>query len=248
MGSEQRSGGAPCEQCVLSHACPEGQAAPSASRRRGDSIQARSCRAGQALLREGQLQEQLLFVKSGLLALRQTGVDGVERAVAVLGRGAVLGVNSFHGLPSLSSAVALSPVSVCEIPLWLLRFHERSGSAIRPALLRAQYQTLRTLLAWSQLMRMPSLSQRMAAALRLIAQGQAGSAVQLPSQTALAELLCVQRESVNRTWRELAAAGVLRRCGPLAVELDLARLDGLLRGARQPESAAYGPPEIPDVS
>lgn len=222
---------APCHQCVLVDQCPEGVSAARLSERRATSgVSTHLHGAGTVLLREGQPSQHFVFVKSGLVVLRQTGLDGVDRPIAVTGRGALLGQHAFHGLPSLTTAQALTPVSVCEIPFALLRLYVSSGGHEDLAcLLGYKHQLFAQLLSWGHLTRMPALEQRLAAALHLLAAAQAPLAVQMPSQAALAELLCVTRESVNRVWREFEAAGLVKWSHGRAVDLDRPRL-GLMLG------------------
>lgn len=163
-----------------------------------------------------------MFVKSGLLLIRQTGLDGIARAIAVIGPGYLLGFTSAHMRQgSLLSAQALTPVSACELP---------TGVPDRVCLARYTRQSVGTLASWSQLMRIPQLPARLAAALHLIASVQPSLSTLMPSQSVLAELLCVTRESVNRSWREFEAQGVVRRRHGRAVGLDLDALLHIARG------------------
>jgi CRP-like cAMP-binding protein len=213
---------APCRQCLLASRCPMNDQPGPAPVARGDVV-LRSLRRGSLALREGERPAHCLFVKAGLLLVSQTGLDGVTRAIAVIGAGALLGFTSAHVRQgSLLSARALTPVSACELP---------AGVPDRAALARHTRQGLATLTAWSQLMRIPTLAPRLAAALHLIASTQPGLSTLLPSQATLAELLCVTRESVNRCWREMEAAGIVQRRHGDAVSLDLPALERVARGA-----------------
>lgn len=191
----------------------------------------RSFSRSSVLLREGERSNAFLFVKSGLLAVRQTGLDGVDRAIAVIGPGFLIGQPAAHGLSSLVTVQALTPVSVCEFPLSTLQRLSQLGQPDLICLGRYTRQSMAALAAWSHLMRMPGLSQRLASALRLLAAIQPSLATQLPSQAMLAELLCVTRESVNRAWREFESRGVVRRRHRRAVDLDVVALERLSVGA-----------------
>lgn len=219
-----------CAQCALRNDCPKtllerqmpAPAEPLPAR-------GRSWRRGSLLARQGQRLQAFQFVKCGLLALRQLGPDGAERCVGAVGRGHLLGLQGFYGLPTGLTIQALGSVAVCEIPHALLQ----RALALRPdayeLLMRYNYRALEALAGWGLIMRMPKLGQRMAAALSLLAQAQPPGQIELPNQSQMAELLGVTRESINRAYRAFEAAGALRRDGRGRAELDLPRLRHLLR-------------------
>lgn len=228
QGSRTADGrGAPCGQCWLAAQCPqschEGRVQLTTQ---GHDVTLRSFHRGCLALREGERPARCMFVKSGLLLIRQAGLDGVERAIAVIGPGYLLGFTSAHMRQgSLLSATALTPVSACELP---------SGVPDRICLARYTRQSVGTLASWSQLMRIPTLPARLAAALHLIATIQPSLSTLLPSQSVLAELLCVTRESINRSWREFEALGIVRRRHGRAVGLDLEALQRIARAGSAP--------------
>lgn len=216
----------PCTQCVLAPQCPVATAAP--GRQRPGAVPRLFAR-GTRLLREGERPASLLFIKSGLLGVRQTGMDGVERAIAVIGPGFLVGQPMVHGQAAVLSVQALIAVSVCELALPVLRrLMQQQGGGEPVCIARYTRQSVLSLAGWSQVVRMPGPMLRLASALRLIAAFQPASAIQLPSQAALAELLCVTRESVNRAWRELETRSIVRRRHARAVDLDMPALEKLL--------------------
>jgi CRP-like cAMP-binding protein len=193
-------------------------------------VVARSYRRGTLMQREGEHAPWLSYVKSGLLAVRQSDLEGREPAIACIGHGNLLGQSGLQGQASVFTVEALTPVSVCEFPVQLLEeVCALRGPSALPGLV-AQHSRLvvATLAAWSRLVRLPGLDQRLAMALQLLAEMQPARSMQLPAQGALAELLNVTRESVNRTWRVFVAQGVVRRPHHHGVELDLNRLERLL--------------------
>ena len=102
--------------------------------------------------------------------------------------------------------------------------------------MRYNHRALGALARWGLIMRMPKLGQRMAAALLLLAEGQAPGLVELPNQSQMAELLGVTRESINRAYRVFESLGALRRPTRAMAELDQARLRRLLK--RPPQELA----------
>jgi CRP-like cAMP-binding protein len=224
-----------CELCALRHDCPKSLLErPSVRAEPGQEARGRSWRKGALLVRQGQRPASFLFVKCGLLLLRQLGPDGVERSIGVVGRGHLLGLQGFYGLPAGLSLRAVGPVAVCDIPFARLRL--APALAAQELLMRYNHRALGALARWGLIMRMPKLGQRMAAALLLLAEGQAPGLVELPNQSQMAELLGVTRESINRAYRVFEGLGALRRPARGAAELDLAHLRCLLK--RPPQELA----------
>lgn len=224
--------GAPCDQCVLAAQCPIALSAQGLGpQRREVDVLPRSYGRGSRLQREGEPIVTMRFIKSGLLAVRQTGIDGVDRAIAVIGPGHLVGQPSGHGLPAVLTIQALTPVSVCEFPFALLKVLMQQSTQDLSLLGRYVRQSVVSLTAWSHLMRMPGLPQRMATALRLIAATQPALTTQIPSQSVLAELLCVTRESVNRLWKDFEAQGIVKRRLGRGVDLDISALERLSSAA-----------------
>ena len=223
----QERAAAPCRQCVLAPQCPAGLA-PNDSDAAAKRLAApRSYRRRAVLQQEGERSGVLRFVKSGLLGIRQTGLDGIERAIAIIGPGHLIGQPMLQGGTTLVTAEALTSVSVCEFATASLQTLQNSASPEVACLGRFMRQSILSLSAWSHLMRMPGLDQRMATALRLIASAQPPTATLLPSQAVLAELLGVTRESVNRLWRDFEQRGLVRRGEGQLVYLNLVALERL---------------------
>ncbi len=224
-GGRVRAAPPPCEHCVLAGQCPAASLQDVLRTGNGDLALTRSYRVNACLQREGERAASLKFVKSGLLAVRQTGSEGVERAIAVIGPGNLLGQSAMTAQPSMFTIQALTPVSVCDFstPVWQELNRPPPGG---PAFLaRYSRQVIRTLADWGGLVRLPGLSQRLALALRLIAEMQPAGSTQLPNQAVMAELLSVTRESINRAWKDFEARGIVRRRHRHAVDLDMAELE-----------------------
>jgi CRP-like cAMP-binding protein len=187
----------------------------------------RNYRVNIRLQREGEHAGSLRFVKFGLLAVRQRSSDGSERAIAMIGPGSLLGQSALNAQPSLFTVQAMTPVSVCEFANPLPMDASSTPASSAAVLSFHNRQVIRTLADWSAVVRMSGLSQRLAHALRLIAEMQPPGQTQLPNQSMLAELLCVTRESINREWKAFEARGLVHRRHRQAVDLDLPALERL---------------------
>jgi CRP-like cAMP-binding protein len=235
MSSDRRipiSHQAPCAQCVIAADCPEGSHGVDwQHRRRGEGIRAGLLEKGALLQRERSRDPHFSFVKSGHLALRHTGFDGINRIIGLDGRGMLSGQHVFHGMPAVVTLVALSDVSICEIPFALLESDAQTTAHYREAVMRHNRRAFVLLAGWSQVARMPTLELRLAAALYLLVELQGSPSIEMPSQALMAELLCAKRESVNRAYRALQTKRVWQRPDARRANLDLSALSRLLSGA-----------------
>lgn len=72
---------------------------------------------GAALYSEGSVAQGIFTLRSGMVKLVRSTVDGRPRIVRVLRSGDVVGLEALSGSRFDSDAVALTPVTVCRIPL-----------------------------------------------------------------------------------------------------------------------------------
>lgn len=219
---------APCAQCVVAGTCPLQQDRAPPPGATVDVPVPQLFAPGAVLQRQGQRAEGLMYVKLGLLVVRQRDAAGREIAMGVIGSGDLLGQSAVLGRPSMFTAQAITSVGVCSLPAraWVQapqRFQSLAVDHLRRA--------LGTLADWGLVARVPRLEQRIAQALRLLAALQPGPVLQLPSQGTLAELLCATRESINRTLRALETRGAVRRLSGARLEVDLAALETLAAAA-----------------
>jgi CRP/FNR family transcriptional regulator, cyclic AMP receptor protein len=108
-------------------------------------------------------------------------------------------------------AQALTPGRVCELPANALRGLLDKDPSLLPMVHQQLVQAFARLADWSQLMRHRGLPRQLVSTLMLLAREQGTRTVLLPSQTALAELLCTSRETVARTLGQLEDQGHLHR-------------------------------------
>ncbi len=72
---------------------------------------------GVALYGEGSAVQGIFTLRSGMVKLVRSTLDGRPRIVRVLRAGDVVGLEAFAGARYDSDAIALTPVTVCRIPL-----------------------------------------------------------------------------------------------------------------------------------
>jgi CRP-like cAMP-binding protein len=199
-----------CRQCVLAHTCVISDLVERCPQSVAGTLQHQRHRSGDWLLTEGEATDSLQVVKTGLIMLGQSGHEGVNRPLALVGRGHTLGARALSQAPALMWARAQSDVAVCRLHLPSL---QGACEPARQALLPDLYaRTLLALTDWTQVVRVAKLRARVLAALGLLVKAQGGGGrILLPRQADLAELLCITRESLGRTMRALEAEGVYTR-------------------------------------
>ncbi len=175
---------------------------------------------GDVLLDAGEVSQVFRFIKTGLVVMRQQGLDGVDRPIGLVGRGFMTGQMGLHGLPSLIRFEAAGVVGVCEVDHAALRRHGALDERGTHAVLAFNVKAVGALAGWSQLMRERSLHRRLAIALILMAREQGVARIPLPGQRLLGELLAVTRESVGRALEDLCTWGLIVRVDRSVVEVD----------------------------
>jgi len=166
---------------------------------------------GDVLQQEGETAAFVRVVKLGTALGYRRGVDGRSRPIGIVRRGGVLGMFATFGMPNQATCVALSRLRVCEIPVADLRRARAGGSKLAEEVARSVVETFASVTAWSEAMRLPGVVNQLAYGLVLLADSNNAPVVELPSQSALAELLGTRRETVARALRLLEQEGGVRR-------------------------------------
>ncbi|MCU0924672.1 MAG: Crp/Fnr family transcriptional regulator [Hydrogenophaga sp.] len=208
-----------CQRCAARQVCRIGQLPTIHLERLDPTIREVDFAKGARLQVQGAGLEVLHAIKLGTVMLSRRGPDLVERPVALLGRGHLLDHGGLLDEPAASSAQALSPGRVCEIPAAALRGQGPADGALLSALLAGMAQTWARLADWGQVVRLSGLQRQLVNTLLLLSEEQGSQTVRLPTHVALAGLLGTSRESVARTLRSLAQDGHLRRIDRWHAEL-----------------------------
>ena len=208
-----------CLRCAARQVCRIGQLPTVHLERLDPIIREVDFAKGARLQAQGAGLEVLLAIKLGTVMLSRRGPDRVERPVALLGRGHLLDHGGLLNQPAASSAQALSPGRVCEIPVAALRGNGLTDGVLLSALLAGMAQTWARLADWGQVVRLSGLQRQLVNTLLLLSEEQGSQTVRLPTHVALAGLLGTSRESVARTLRSLADDGHLRRVDRWHAEL-----------------------------
>lgn len=195
-------------------------------------IRQRIFHRGDALAAEGEIAHCVRILKLGTAFAYRRGLDGRSRPIGVLSRGNAFGIFGVFENPSQASGVALTTVRICEIPVVVLREMGACGSQLFVELTRAVVANFAAIAAWSEALRLPGVVNQLAYVVMLLADASKSSVVELPNQSALADLLGTRRESIARALRRLDDEGGIRRLdrkrcevhsGQLLARLSLAR-------------------------
>lgn len=185
----------------------------------GVLIKEHSFRKGEILAREGEHVPHLRVVKVGSVCLGRSSPGGHIDPVAILGRGAVVGLCSYFGQPNQLGSVALSSGRYCEISTEALACLARSDQKIWDQVGRACSVAFGTIAGWTQATSRRQITGRVAHSLLLLMEVHHSPTVTLPSHVALAQLLGTTRESVARALALLEAQGCVARRGSRVCEI-----------------------------
>lgn len=163
------------------------------------------------LLQEGEVSKHIKIVKLGTVMCRRRGPDGVQRPVALFGRGHVLGKYALVDHPNALDAIGLSAGRLCLLRVNELKDGPLPSTALLNSLHGVMVRAFGGLADWSQVMRQRGLQRQLHASLQLLGQEQGQRIVRIPSHVAMAALLSTTRESVARTMGQLEDAQLVRR-------------------------------------
>jgi CRP-like cAMP-binding protein len=200
-----------CQDCAIRTLCTLGRLE---SRERAlieSQIRERVFHRDEVLVEENKVSSFVRIVKTGTVFAYRRGLDGRSRPVGAVSRGCALGTFSIFDRPNPVSCVALATIRVCELPVAGLRDMSACGSKLLAHITLSVVENFAALSAWSEAMRLPGVINQLAYILVLLADANKASIVELPSHSALAELLGTRRETVARALGALEIAGGIRR-------------------------------------
>jgi CRP-like cAMP-binding protein len=226
-----------CTECATRAACLLNLLSDDEVRALQPQIEKRRFHHGERIATEGEVSPCVRVLKIGNVFGYRRGLDGQERPIGIVGRGAAFGLSGYFGQPSQVSGIAASSMRVCEISHETLRGLAATKPAFGEQLASTVVNTCGLIAAWSEAMRVRGLVNQLAYALVLLSQAQRSSTIDLPTHTALAELLGTTRETVARAFSTLKAEGSLTLLERRKCDIDREALLGRL-GQRSAPAAA----------
>lgn len=168
---------------------------------------------GDTLLRMGEAAGSLMTLKVGLVKLVRNMPDGRQRIVRVLRPGDVIGLEAMFSAVYESEAVALTPVSVCRLPVEVIHRLTRETPRLHERLMGKWHQSLKEADAWLAELNFGNARQRLAGLILNMsahpAVGSDGTQVLLFSREDMGAMLDLKLETVSRTLNAFIREGVL---------------------------------------
>lgn len=197
--------------------------------------------AGEPLYHEGDRPEALFIMRRGVVKLEQYRADGTYRIVRLAYRANLLALESVLETPCDHTAVALTDVEVCRVPLDVVRLVMAKQDWIATQMIRHWHQAVQRADDWLTRYSTGGGRQRMASFIGDLhdlaareeredrlggpAEGAGGSPViQLPSRDDVGAILGVTKETASRVIAEFRREGVLSNVGRWHVRVARDRL------------------------
>jgi CRP/FNR family transcriptional regulator, cyclic AMP receptor protein len=198
-----------CTECATRAACLLNMLSDDEVRALQPQIEKRRFHHGERISTEGEVSRSVRVLKIGNVFGYRRGLDGQERPIGIAGRGASFGLSGYFDQPNQVSGIAATALRVCDISHETLHRLAATKPAFGEHMTSIAVNTCGLIAAWSEGMRVRGLVNQLAYVLVLLSQAHRSSIIDLPTHTALAELLGTTRETVARAFSTLRAEGGL---------------------------------------
>jgi CRP-like cAMP-binding protein len=188
--------------------------------------------AGSVLFEQGDCDKGIFSIRSGIIKLLSLKTDGAQRIVRLLGHGGVIGLELLDaGECYRHTAVALTPVDVCHIPLnTMLQLDASYPQLCQEVRVRLQDDLDR---ADQWIVNLGSGPARMRIAWLLLMMVEYTSdpeeGIELPGREDMAAIIGTAVETASRVIAELKRCGILRKTGTPRYRCDVAALEAITR-------------------
>jgi len=166
-------------------------------------------KTGASLYAEGDAAIGVFTLRTGMVKLVRVTADGRRRTVRVLRPGDVVGLEALATQHYNSEAVALTEVSVCRIPLDVMRRLGGSSQRMHLALMQKWQQALKDADDWLADLNFGSAGQRVAALVQKMRNPLNGMTCTLFSREDMGAMLNLKLETVSREISKLVHAGII---------------------------------------
>ncbi|WP_141397482.1 Crp/Fnr family transcriptional regulator [Polaromonas sp. AER18D-145] len=187
-----------CMACATRSNCIVGILVPENLAIASSLVSESTFRSGDEISPEGEMASSVKIIKVGTVFGYRIGKDGRRRPIGIAGRGTAFGMYGCFGRHNQVSGVAVSAGRYCELSIRHLEEKTQWADAFREHLINDCIRSFGLAADWSAAMRLRTLVKQLAYTLLLLSDVQGNPVVQLPTHTALAELLGTTRESIVR--------------------------------------------------
>jgi CRP-like cAMP-binding protein len=185
------------------------------------------------LFEEGQRDQGIFSIRSGMVKLLSLTTDGTQRIVRLLGRGSAIGLELLEaGARYSHTAIALTPVDVCHIPLdTLLHLDARYAQLCHQIRARLQ-EDLDRADQWVVTLGSGPARKRVAYLLLLMAEFGCDAPnpdIELLGREDMAAIIGTSIETASRIIADLKRRNILSRTGAHRYRCDIAALEAITR-------------------
>jgi CRP/FNR family transcriptional regulator len=166
---------------------------------------------GEALYAEAGLAQGIFTLRSGMVKLVRSTLDGRPRIVRVLRAGDVIGLEVLAGSRYDSDAVALTPVTVCRIPLEVIQKLASNSPRLHTQLMGKWQRALKDADDWLADMNFGTARQRVGNLVLKMRSANNHDMSVLFSREDMGAMLDLKLETVSREISRLVREGVIKR-------------------------------------
>jgi CRP/FNR family transcriptional regulator len=184
------------------------------------------------LFEEGQRDKGVFSIRSGIIKLLSLTTDGTQRIVRLLGRGSTIGLELLEAEECYRhTAIALTPVDVCHIPLDTLLHLDASYPQLCHEIRARLQDDLDRADQWVVTLGSGPARRRVAWLLLLMLEygNNLDQDIELLGREDMAAIIGTSVETASRIIAELKRRDILHKTGPYHYRCDIAALEAITR-------------------
>lgn len=200
-----------CDHCSTRSRCVFYSLTASQAGQMRPCIRERTVAVGELVQRQGSVGSSVMVVKVGLFKGLRAAPGQEQKAIAILGKGRLLGFNNLYRQPAPLTLVAMTPARICEADVDAVHGLAMVHQQFRQRVYQAVGSYIDCVADWSRILREDSYLRKLCQALHLIANEEGCSAFRIPSHIELANVLGSRRETIARHIGLLIDRGMFRK-------------------------------------
>ncbi len=222
-----------CRNCTVKHSALFGQLSPAELDEIAPAVPELTLAPRDRFYDEGDEPNALFILRRGIVKRECTLADGSYRIVGLARRADVLGLESLLGSPTDHAAIALTRVSVCRVPMPVVRHVMARQEWMATRMIHHWHKALSRATDWLAHYSTGGGRQRLAYFLKdlhdwSLEEDPADPLVELPGREDLGAILGITKETASRLITDFRRRDILRDAGPRHVRVDRQKLDGVI--------------------